>query len=120
MTAFITNTEEKKYPHDNDDELNCGQESIVHTDGDHRDPITESPHNNEDIIKCIGQLESDFQYIKHEYEQKGSMYGTATVFKTLNNKCLVLSAAHNIRKQVKKCKQCMKYMDNSVNIIKCI
>eukprot|EP01084_Bolivina_argentea_P065154 118774_1 len=102
-----------------DDELNCVQESIVHND-DHRIAITESEYKQEDIIKCIGQLQSDFKYIQNEYEQKGSTWGTATVFKILNNKCYALSAAHNIAKQVKKCKQCMKYMDNSQNIIECI
>eukprot|EP01084_Bolivina_argentea_P112606 200822_1 len=102
MAMFTPNTEEKAITVDYDDESNCGEESIVHDDGDHRDPIIESPHNNEDIIRCIGQLESDFQYIQHEYEQKGSQWGTATVFKTLNNKCFLLSTIHNIRKKKKK------------------
>eukprot|EP01084_Bolivina_argentea_P112607 200824_1 len=103
MAAYIPNSEEeKKVNVDHDDELNCGQESIVHTDGDHREPITESSNNKDEIIECIGQLESDFQYIQHEYEQKGSQWGTATVFKTLNNKCFLLSTIHNIRKKKKK------------------
>eukprot|EP01084_Bolivina_argentea_P230916 389555_1 len=46
--------------------------------------------------------------IKHEYQKKGSQWGTATVFKTLDNKCFLLSTIHNIRKKIKKCKKCMK------------
>eukprot|EP01084_Bolivina_argentea_P062032 113430_1 len=114
MAMFALMTEEKATIADHEDESNCGEESIVHNDGDHRDPITESPHNNEHIIKCIGQLESQYKYIEHSYEQKGSQWGTATVFNVSNNKCFLLSVAHNIRKKVKKCKECMKYMDNSV------
>eukprot|EP01084_Bolivina_argentea_P065151 118771_1 len=109
MALFAPNTEEKTISADCD-ELNCFQEPIVHVDGDKRIPIFESEYKQEDIIKCIGQLQSDFKYIQNEYEQKGSTWGTATVFKILNNKCYLLSAAYNITKQIKKCKKCMKYM----------
>eukprot|EP01084_Bolivina_argentea_P267674 454448_1 len=120
MALFAPNTEEKTIPVGDDDELNCFQEAIVHADGDKRIPIFESEYKQEDIIKCIGQLQSDFKYIENEYEQKGSTWGTATVFTVNNNKCYLLSVAHNITKQIKKCEQCMKYMDNLQDITKCI
>eukprot|EP01084_Bolivina_argentea_P242333 406567_1 len=102
------------------DDEDCFQESIVHVDGDKRKPIIESVYNKEDIIKCIGQLETDYKYIERGYEQKGKTYGTATVFCTRKNTCFALSAAHNIKKIIKECEQCNNYMDNSQNIIKCI
>ncbi len=61
-------------------ELHCLQESIVHSDGDKRRAITESAQNEEYIIRCIGQLQIDYKYVEHEYEQKHSEWGTGTVY----------------------------------------
>eukprot|EP01084_Bolivina_argentea_P088319 159474_1 len=122
--AFVPdNTNEKKMNDEYDHELDCEEESIVHADGDHRKPIIESEHKQEDIIKCIGQLEANYKYIKFRYEQKGSAWGTATVITTKGNQCFLLTAAHNIRKKIKECTKCMKYMDcviNKCNVSNCI
>eukprot|EP01084_Bolivina_argentea_P247253 413694_1 len=112
--------QEKKNQNDRNDELNCFQEAIVHDDGDKRHKITESAQNDEYIIRCIGQLQADYKYIQHKYEQIGSSYGTGTVFQTKNAKCFVITAAHNIRKQIKECQNCTNYMENKQEIIKCI
>ncbi len=43
--------------------------------------------------------------LKNENEQSGLTCGTATVFKIEKNKCYVITAAYNIRKQIKECKK---------------
>eukprot|EP01084_Bolivina_argentea_P005896 11139_1 len=116
-----TTTTENKSDDNYDEELNCINESIVHVNGDERRPITESIYNEEDIIKCIGQLEINYRYIKQEYKQ--TEWGTGTVFKTNGQKCYVLSAAHNTCKKIKECENCMKYMEIKIKqkqIQKCI
>eukprot|EP01084_Bolivina_argentea_P268337 455737_1 len=125
--AFVPNNiDEKKsemYFDDNDDELDCIEESIVHLDGDKRQLITQSPHNNQDIIKCIGQLEVDYKYIKYGYETSSPSWATGTVFSTNQNKCFLLSAAHSVRKRIKECMKCMKYMDCIINeqvVVQCV
>eukprot|EP01084_Bolivina_argentea_P083766 151644_1 len=117
--STIANDEQKMQKY-SDDELDCFEEVIVHDDGDKREPITESSQNNQYIIKCIGQLQVDYKYINHKYEQTGCSFGTATVFKAQKDKCFVISTAHNIRKKIKECKQCNVYMDNEQDIMKCI
>eukprot|EP01084_Bolivina_argentea_P114458 203758_1 len=110
----IEDYDEKKdeYIYKEDNEY-CAQESIVHGDGDHRQSITESDRKEEYIIKCIGQLETNYKYIERGYDQKPS-WGTATVFYTNNQKpqkCYVITAAHNAAKQIFECKECNKFTD---------
>eukprot|EP01084_Bolivina_argentea_P065149 118768_1 len=103
-----------------DDELNCIQQAIVYHKGDKRQPVMESMYNRENIIKCIGQLEANYKYTQKGYEQRLSEWSTGTVFKEHNNKCFVLTSAHNIKKQINECLKCNKYMENSRNIVNCI
>eukprot|EP01084_Bolivina_argentea_P316970 549512_1 len=109
--------EEKKSIDNFDDEDECDQESIVHANGDHRHPITESDRKREYIIRCIGQLEVNFKYVDKGYDQAKSQWGTGTVFYTNpeNTKCYVLSCAHNVTKVVFECKICGKYSDKNEN-----
>eukprot|EP01084_Bolivina_argentea_P274031 466936_1 len=100
------------FKHEDED---CNQESIVHGDGDHRTGIIESDHKEEYIIKCIGQLESNFKYTNHGYESKSS-WGTGTVFYSNNQqtqKCYVITVAHVVQKKVFECNNCSKYTDNN-------
>eukprot|EP01084_Bolivina_argentea_P108393 193720_1 len=122
MAFQPSGVDEKKSDVDSDDELNCFQESIVHSDGDKRKAIIESPHKTEPIIKCIGQLESEYKYVNKGYDPANS-WGTGTVFSVKGDVCSVLSAAHTARKKVKECSKCMKYMDCITNkqvVVKCI
>eukprot|EP01084_Bolivina_argentea_P274030 466933_1 len=109
--------EKKQFVDFKDEDEDCNQESIVHGDGDHRTAIVESDHKEEYIIKCVGQLESNFRYIDHGYESKSS-WGTGTVFYTNTKQpqnCYLISAAHVVRKQVFECSNCNKYTDNNSN-----
>eukprot|EP01084_Bolivina_argentea_P125257 221943_1 len=82
----------------NDEE--CDEEVIV-TGSDSREKVTNSVDKNQHIIRCIGQVKSQFRYIQHEFNIKTT--GTATVFRVIHNKAYALTAAHNVRCQIKQC-----------------
>eukprot|EP01084_Bolivina_argentea_P220272 373338_1 len=94
-----------------DDELNCLPQVIVHGDGDHRLPIIESEYGDDDIIKCIGQLEVNFEYSEKQYKLKGWGGSTATVYTVTKNRCFVLCAAQAVTRRIKECKNCGKYYE---------
>eukprot|EP01084_Bolivina_argentea_P267355 453807_1 len=98
---------DRKY--DIDSESDNDYKEVIVNNGDFREEIYEFPdHRNLAVIKCIGQIKSEFNYqIEHEY--KVNAVGTATVYKVVDNVAFVLSCAHNIRIKIYECDKCNKY-----------
>eukprot|EP01084_Bolivina_argentea_P103640 185612_1 len=99
---------DNKYNNDEDDYDN--QEVIVN-DRDLRIKVLKSVDRKENIMECIGHLETDYIYDSNGGYRK-STAGTGTVF-YVNDKgeTFVITCAHNIRTLVWKCETCNIYMD---------
>eukprot|EP01084_Bolivina_argentea_P048250 88919_1 len=113
-----TTNNEQKYEIDLDDEYDY--QEVVVNDSDFRKPIHRCvPHRNLPIVKCIGQIESEFNYkIKHGYKKRA--VGTGTVYKvSKNGLAFVASCAHNTRHQIKYCTACDTYNEKGKLCWKC-
>eukprot|EP01084_Bolivina_argentea_P017451 32589_1 len=74
-------------------------QEVCVTGHDKRLPIYETAHKNDCIIQCIGQLRISY----HQSIGGGYKIGTGTIFHVQDDKCLVLTCAHNIRTTIYHC-----------------
>eukprot|EP01084_Bolivina_argentea_P077725 141017_1 len=98
------NMEDNKY--DTDSDADGDYKEVVVNNEDFRKEIFEFDfHRDLPLIKCIGQIESEFNYkIKNNF--KVSAVGTGTVYKVVDGNAFILSCAHNIRLKIYECAKC--------------
>eukprot|EP01084_Bolivina_argentea_P081245 147137_1 len=90
---------------DSDDDY----KEVVVNSSDFRKEVYEfSSHRDLKVIKCIGQIESEFNY-QVENEYKVSAVGTGTVYRVVNGVAFTVTCAHNIRLKVYNCSKCNTY-----------
>eukprot|EP01084_Bolivina_argentea_P185393 319695_1 len=96
-------TENKAFELHSDDDYN---ECILDSNNDRRLIICDSPNKSDDIIHCIGSIET--QYIPDpNTKQCEKIHGTGTAIHIdPNHNVFVLTAAHNILVQEKQCQNC--------------
>eukprot|EP01084_Bolivina_argentea_P047079 86729_1 len=115
----LQNIADMKYNDACDSEDEHDHQEVVVNGSDYRKEIHRFvSHRNLQIIKCIGQIETEYNYkIEHNYKQRG--VGTGTVYSvTNNNDVFVLSCAHNIRHLIKYCTVCDTYNEHKT-CVKC-
>eukprot|EP01084_Bolivina_argentea_P223312 377865_1 len=99
---------EAKYNNIKEDD-DCTQEALIDPDNDNRKPIWATANSDDDIIKCIGNLRiryADKQLLSNPPE---IMIGTGTIIKIdAQNRCYVLTVAHNARQPLRECIICHK------------
>eukprot|EP01084_Bolivina_argentea_P090602 163221_1 len=114
MSNEINSVDDQKSRDDvSDDEYE--QESIVHANGDLRQAIYEFNHKRESIVKCIGQLRCEYNYIQHHYIKHKP--GTATAFNIdIDTKTVyAITCAHNVRHRILECAKCKYWMELRIN-----
>eukprot|EP01084_Bolivina_argentea_P157688 274767_1 len=87
----------------------CFQEAFINPSNKERlQPIWNSDNATMDIIKCIGSLRIEFD-VKDKLTQREFLHGTGTVIHIdENNRCHILTAAHNGYQLLRECPECGK------------
>eukprot|EP01084_Bolivina_argentea_P109848 196246_1 len=102
----IKDAEYQYYEIDHDD---CTQEALIDPNKDGRRPIWETANVKDDIIKCIGHLRIRYANKKILSNPPEHMMGTGTIIKIdAQNRCYVLTVAHNARQPLRECIICHK------------
>eukprot|EP01084_Bolivina_argentea_P105597 189097_1 len=111
---MFTMSEEKEANLCNDDcDCHDYQEVVVNGNDFRKEVHRIVSHRDMQIMKCIGQIESGFDYkIEHEYKQMA--VGTGTVYQVTNEKIVfILTCAHNVRHLIKHCTICDTYNEKT-------
>eukprot|EP01084_Bolivina_argentea_P259503 437858_1 len=114
------NQQQNKYQDQNDSDSDHDYQEVVVNGSDYRKPVYKFvSHRDLQIIKCIGQIEAEYNYIV-EHDYKESSVGTGTVYRVTNDgSSFILSCAHNVRHQVKHCSKCNTYNPTNKKCSKC-
>eukprot|EP01084_Bolivina_argentea_P202676 346251_1 len=96
----IEDDEEKKSNNDEaEDSDDEDLQEVCVTGGDKRIEIYETKHKTDAIVQCIGHLRITY----HHSISGGYAVGTGTIFHVEQNKCFILTCAHNILTKVYHC-----------------
>eukprot|EP01084_Bolivina_argentea_P280800 480268_1 len=92
-------TDEKKHIHyDIEEHEDDDIEEVCVSGGDKRLEIYNTKHKKDIIISCIGHLRINYGNVGGGYS-----IGTGTIFHVKDNKCFLLTCAHNIRTKLYHC-----------------
>eukprot|EP01084_Bolivina_argentea_P289382 496917_1 len=92
--------------------VNADDEAVIHDsfiipDEDGRQPIYATQHKDDVFIQCIGRLRSNFGDEKLTRTEHSGGSGTVIQIDS-QNRCYILTVAHNICKLLRKCSNCSR------------
>eukprot|EP01084_Bolivina_argentea_P238441 400584_1 len=98
------NEPEQKYEDNDSSDDELMEECLIDPNNDRRQAIHSSPHKDFGIIQCIGSLRIIYRDVTGPPEKS---LGSGTVIQIDHeNRCYILTAAHNARGTLRECKVC--------------
>eukprot|EP01083_Nonionella_stella_P254367 874144_1 len=106
----LPDEKEKQQYYETDDEYDCAQEAFINpNDKTRRKAIYNTSNANDDIIQCIGSLRIEYCDKNILSNPPEMSIGTGTIIKVdEQNRCYLLTVAHNVCQALKQCKNCQQ------------